>query len=101
MIEKKGGRPAGDEFQNGKNTPTPLFFVSVAAKGFSSAVSLLSATLARSSISVAAKGLMEAFCWRESNGLGCENSGGVRRTTWRAGMARRAGKNLADLTKPL
>ncbi len=118
MIEKKGGRPAGDEFQNGKNTPTPWFFVSVASKGFSSAVSLLFATLAGESISVAAKGLMGAGCWRESNGLGCEDFGGVRRTAWaiealgkRAGMGGRAPssakatagrrKNLADLTKPL
>jgi hypothetical protein len=38
-------------------TPTPLFFVSVAAKGVSFAVSLLFATLAGRSISVAAKGL--------------------------------------------
>jgi hypothetical protein len=37
--------------------PHPWFFVSVASKGFSKAVSLLSATLARRSISVAAKGL--------------------------------------------
>jgi hypothetical protein len=37
---------------------TPLFFVSVAAKGLSHAVSLLFATLAGQSISVAAKRLM-------------------------------------------
>jgi hypothetical protein len=36
-----------------------VFFVSVASKGFSKTVSLLFATLARGSISVAAKGLKE------------------------------------------
>jgi len=39
--------------------PHPRFFVSVAAKGFSQAVSLLFATFAGRSISVAAKGLRE------------------------------------------
>jgi hypothetical protein len=39
--------------------PTPLFFVSVASKGFSFSVSLLFATLAEGSISVAAKGVKE------------------------------------------
>ena len=63
---------------------TPLFFVSVAAKGFSKRVSLLFATLAGRFISVAAKGFMGADCWRESNGLGWEDFGGVRRTSWRA-----------------
>jgi len=99
VIEKKGGRPAGDEFQNGENTPTPPFFVSVASKGFSSAVSLLFATLARRSISVVAKGLMEAKCWRGSNDLGWEGFGEVRRTAWpiealgkRAGMAYQGGE---------
>ena len=47
--------------------PTPLFFVSVTAKGVSHAVSLLFATLAGESISVAAKGLTQAGCWREGN----------------------------------
>src|SRR5260370_19565426 len=37
--------------------PTPVFFVSVASKGLSQAVSLLFATLARRPISVASKGL--------------------------------------------
>ena len=49
------GRLKRLEFQNGKNTPR--FFVSVASKGFSNSVSLLFATLAGRSISVAAKGL--------------------------------------------
>ena len=39
---------------------TPLFFVSVASKGVSLAVSLLFATLAGISISVAAKGVRGA-----------------------------------------
>src|SRR5713226_5943 len=46
----------------------PLFFVSVAAKGLSPAVSLLFATLAGKSISVAAKGVRGALCWREGDG---------------------------------
>jgi hypothetical protein len=44
-----------------------VFFVSVASKGVRAAVSLLFATLAGESISVAAKGLRKANCWRESN----------------------------------
>ncbi len=43
---------------NHNRDPFPLFFVSVASKGLSPAVSLLFATLAGRSISVAAKGLM-------------------------------------------
>jgi len=75
--------------------PTPLFFVSVAAKGFSLAVSLLFATLAGESISVAAKGLMGMKCWREGNGLGWRDLGGVRRTTGRARIGRVARRNRA------
>jgi len=60
-----GGWREGDEFQNGNwrvypGTPkggAPLFFVSVASKWLSQSVSLLFATLAGRSISVAAKGL--------------------------------------------
>jgi hypothetical protein len=58
-------------------TPTPLFFVSVASKGVRFAVSLLFAIFAGDSISVAAKGLMEALCWRKSNGHGWEEFEGV------------------------
>jgi hypothetical protein len=58
----------------------PLFFVSVASKGLSPTVSLLFATLAGRSISVAAKGLTGSDCWRESNWEGREDFGGVRRT---------------------
>jgi hypothetical protein len=71
---------------------SPRYFVSVASKGLSPAVSLLFATLARRFISVAAKGLIGGGGWRESNGMGCEDSGGLRRTTWRAGMAGKGGK---------
>jgi hypothetical protein len=39
--------------------PSPVFFVNVAFKGFSQIVSLLSATLAGRSISVASKELKE------------------------------------------
>jgi hypothetical protein len=39
--------------------PTPLFFVNVASKGFSSAVNLLDATLAGRTINVASKELKE------------------------------------------
>ena len=56
-----------------------MFFVSVAAKGLSIAVSLLFATLAGSCISVAVKGFTQAKYWRESNLLGWEDLGGVRR----------------------
>jgi len=59
------------------DAPTPVFFVSVASKGVSFAVSLLFATLAERSISVAAKGLAGARCWRESNGRGWEEFEGV------------------------
>jgi hypothetical protein len=76
----------------------PLFFVSVASKGFSFGISLLFATLARRFISVAAKGLTRAMCWRDSNILEWEDLGGVRRTAWRASIAGKVGLNLADLT---
>jgi hypothetical protein len=91
--------------------PHPLFFVSVASKGFSPTVSLLFATLVEGTISVAAKGLTGLDCWRESDWEGWEDLGGVRRTTGGANMVcggasfaeatpgRR--KNLANLTTPL
>ena len=51
--------------------PHRQVFVSVASKGLRVYVSGLESTLlARGYISVAAKGLMWAKCWRESNGLG-------------------------------
>src|SRR6266849_2895680 len=45
-------------FQLTATSPPPGFFVNVASKGFIQAVSLLFATLAARSISVASKGLM-------------------------------------------
>jgi hypothetical protein len=76
------------------NTLLPLFFVSVASKGLSLPVSLLFATLAGRSISVAVKGVMGADRWRESKREGWEDFGGVRRTAWETRMASRAGKSL-------
>ena len=76
-----------------------MFFVSVASKGFSFAVSLLFATLAGRFISVAAKGLTRTRCWQESNWAVAEDSEGVRRTTWRASMVHRARKDRADSVK--
>jgi hypothetical protein len=52
---------------NNNRTPSPLFLVSVASKGLSPTVSLLFATLAGKTISVAAKGLTRMLRWRESN----------------------------------
>ncbi len=77
-----------------RNSPTPLFFVSAAAKGFSLAVSLLFATLAGGFISVAAKGLTGTKYWRESKGPGWEDFGRARRTTWRAGIERGHERNV-------
>jgi hypothetical protein len=68
--------PSGSE-RAGSSAPHPVFFVSVASKGFSFSVSLLFAALVGSFVSVAAKGLTEAECWRESNGPGWEDFGGV------------------------
>ena len=65
------------------NDNPPTFCVSVASKEVSSPVSLLFATLAGRSISVAAKGLTGASYWRESNWVGWEDLEGVRRTARR------------------
>src|SRR2546425_9928648 len=70
----------------------PVFFVSVASKGLSPAVSLLFATLAGKSISVAAKGFRKASRWRESNWNGREEFEGVRRTAWRTSILSRHGR---------
>jgi len=67
-----------------------VFFVSVAGKGLSPAVSLLFATLAGKSISVAAKGVRGRAEGEKVTGAGREDVGGVRRTVWRASMVRRA-----------
>ncbi len=47
---------------NHNRDPYPMFFVSTVSKGLSRAVSLLFATLARISISVAVKGLKTIGC---------------------------------------
>jgi hypothetical protein len=52
-------------------------------------------------VSVAAKGLTRAGCWRESNRMGWEDFGGVRGTTWRGRMVRGAPRNRAELTKTI
>jgi hypothetical protein len=64
---------------NGKQSPgpAPLFFVSVASKGVRSAVSLLFATLAREPISIASKGFIGAWYWREGNLARPNDLGGV------------------------
>ena len=56
----------------GLKEDTPVFFVSVASKRVSTAVSLLFATVTGKFISVAAKGLMRTKRWRESDGFGLE-----------------------------
>ena len=91
MTEAEDGVPLG--------APTPLFFVSVACKGVSSAVSLLFATLAGRFISVAAKGLTGADCWQESNWVGFEDFEGVRRTTWRAGPGIATGMQMTHMVR--
>jgi len=63
--------------RNGGGAPTPVFFVSVASKGVSPAVSLLFATLAGQCISVAAKGLTQASGRRESNFVSRDEFEGV------------------------
>jgi hypothetical protein len=75
----------------------PLFFVSVAGKGLSEAASLLFATLAWRSISVAVKGLMAANCGRESNSLGWEYLEGAGRLPGVRGLDSRYTKK--DSTK--
>ena len=77
--------------------PHPLFFVSVAAKRLRDGVNPLFATLAGRSISVAAKGLMGAGCWRKSNWEVWEDLEGVRRTSWRAVPGKRAGMQKAHI----
>jgi hypothetical protein len=76
-----------------------VFFVSVASKGLSHSVSLLFATLAGRCINVAAKGLTQPRCWLESNRLGWENLGGVRRTAWRAGPGTETGMQKAHIVR--
>jgi hypothetical protein len=60
---KERRRSAGRRTPGSREVP-PVFFVSVASKGFSQAVSLLFATLAGESISVAAKGFRIQPGWK-------------------------------------
>ena len=78
-----------------------MFFVSVAAKGLSPAVSLLFATLAGKSISVAAKGVRGRAESEKVTGAGREDLEGVRRTAWRASILARDRRNRAESTTPL
>ncbi len=90
-VRKMGGRRIAPD------RPHPLFFVSVASKGLSHAVSLLLATFTGEHISVASKGFTRTVYWRESNWEGWQDFGGVRRTAWRGRMVRMAQKNRANL----
>jgi hypothetical protein len=60
-VETSAGRHVPER----KNPTFPMFFVSVASKGLSLAVSLLFATPAGRSISVAAKGVREEEARKE------------------------------------
>src|SRR5438132_14226871 len=77
-------------FKTGEGTPHPWFFVSVASKGFSAAVSLVFATLAEKSISVAAKEVRGVNCRRKSNSEKCEEFVAVGRIARRPGTVRKA-----------
>jgi hypothetical protein len=81
--------------------PSPLFLVSVVAKGLRYRVSLLFATFAGRFISVAAKGFTGAVCWQESNGLEWEDLEGVRRTARREAIDRKGRRNCPDITAAL
>jgi hypothetical protein len=84
VAERQGPHSERLGARQGSSAPTPWLLVSVAFKGLSYTISLLFATLAGRLVNVAAKGLTGTYCWRESNWLGWEDFGGVRRTTWRA-----------------
>jgi len=62
VMGSKGRKELNVEMSKG-GTPTPWFFVSVASKGVSPAVSRLFATVTRRSISVAAKGVTGMGFW--------------------------------------
>ena len=93
--------PAGSSVTTARGYPTPLFFVSVASKGFSVCVSSLESTLAGWFISVAAKGLTGATCLQKSNWAGPDDFGGVRRTARREAIDGMARGNRAQATKGL
>jgi hypothetical protein len=65
----------------------------------------LFAILAGRFVSVAAKGVRGADCWRESNWMGWEAIEGVRRTAWRArptdasGMSRKPNRDAKNAEK--
>jgi hypothetical protein len=59
----ESGKSSRKIFRNGSVAP-PLFFVSVASKGFRPSVSRLFAILAEKCISVAFKAVTGADCWR-------------------------------------
>jgi len=69
LFPNRNAGPIGSDCAMDAAPGTPVFFISVAFKGLSDGVSLLFTILAGESISVAAKGLMVADCWRESNGI--------------------------------
>src|SRR6266850_5564931 len=83
------------------NTPTPFFFVSVASKRLRFPVSSLFSTLTGEFTSVECKGLTGATCLQESNWVGPDDFGGVRRTTPREGIDGRARGNRPHATKEL
>src|ERR1700682_113864 len=102
-LLESGGRGAivtPKEWPFNHNRP-PLFFVSVASKELSPTVSLLFATLAGRSISVAARGLTRADCWLEVNWEGWKDFGGVRRTARRATMIEGARNLRAQIQNQL
>ena|SRR5580704_4329876 len=80
----------------GPKARPPLFFVSVESKGFRDCVSRLFAILAGRFVSVAAKGLTRAECWRESNWVGREDFEGVRRTAGWASMGGGRGRAVPN-----
>jgi hypothetical protein len=69
-----------------RDTPSPLFFVSVASKELRSSASLLESTLMGILVGVASKGFTGRLCLQKSNWLGPDGFEGVRRTAWRANM---------------
>jgi hypothetical protein len=75
-----------NHYRDSSPDSSPGFFVCVASKGVSLAVSLLFATLTAESTSVAAKEVRRESCWPESNFARPNDSEGVRGTAWRAPM---------------
>jgi hypothetical protein len=84
-----------------REKPLPGFLVNVAFKGFGPAISLLFAALAGRFISVAAKELTGAYCWRKSNCLRWEDLRGVRRIAWRASIGTKGGEKSCRPNKAI